>query len=451
MLELQIGDFIVGSNGQKVKVCKKFQPKVNGHYLITLDTGETIKTCKDHLWTLFKETNIRELKKLSNKITCDSQYIYDNFSKKEFHIQTISPLQYKEQNLKIDPYAYGLFLGDGSVHSGLITSSLSDFEEYKVYLESKEYVIKKYIKSTGENTCNFRISENYVGWGKKEVCGNILRRKVLNISDKVRRKKIIPLEYLFSSFDQRLELLKGLMDTDGYVSKNGKIVEFYNTEEDLVKQVELLCKSFGFKTTIRQKQGKYRDKEDNIVICKICYILTFKPTFQVFRLNRKAERLNLALNDSFYLLNSSIRTIVSIEQIDDNPDDYYCITVDSEDSLFAITDSFILTHNTIVFQLPTLLMEGTTLVVSPLLALQADMCADLERRGIKAAAINSTTGKKETKKIQDSLQDKSLKLLYMAPETLLKQNDYDEYIWLDFFLTQCKINHIVLDERSCCC
>lgn len=96
-------------------------------------------------------------------------------------------------------------------------------------------------------------------------------------------------------------------------------------------------------------------------------------------------------------------------------------------------------------------MEGTTLVVSPLLALQADMCADLERRGIKAAAINSTTGKKETKKIQDSLQDKSLKLLYMAPETLLKQNDYDEYIWLDFFLTQCKINHIVLDERSCCC
>ncbi len=96
-------------------------------------------------------------------------------------------------------------------------------------------------------------------------------------------------------------------------------------------------------------------------------------------------------------------------------------------------------------------MEGTTLVVSPLLALQADMCSDLERRGIKAAAINSTTGKKETKKIQDSLQDKSLKLLYMAPETLLKQNDYDEYIWLDFFLTQCKINHIVLDERSCCC
>ena len=77
-------------------------------------------------------------------------------------------------------------------------------------------------------------------------------------------------------------------------------------------------------------------------------------------------------------------------------------------------------------------MEGTTLVVSPLLALQADQTNDLERRGIKSACLNSTTGKKETKIILDSLKDKSLKLLYIAPETLLRTNDYDELWFLDF-------------------
>lgn len=91
-------------------------------------------------------------------------------------------------------------------------------------------------------------------------------------------------------------------------------------------------------------------------------------------------------------------------------------------------------------------MEGTTLVVSPLLALQADQTNDLERRGIKSACLNSTTGKKETKIILDSLKDKSLKLLYIAPETLLRTNDYDELWFLDFLKCECDINHIALDE-----
>lgn len=91
-------------------------------------------------------------------------------------------------------------------------------------------------------------------------------------------------------------------------------------------------------------------------------------------------------------------------------------------------------------------MEGTTIVISPLLALQFDMCEDLNRRGIKAAAINSTTGKKELAKIKASLEDKSLKLLYMAPETLLKLNEHEEYVWLNYFSESCTINHIAIDE-----
>lgn len=91
-------------------------------------------------------------------------------------------------------------------------------------------------------------------------------------------------------------------------------------------------------------------------------------------------------------------------------------------------------------------MEGTTLIISPLLSLQADQSKDLIKRGIKAACLNGATGKKETKAIVDSLKDGSLKLLYVAPETLLRENEYDEPWFLNFLQVETNINHIVLDE-----
>lgn len=74
------------------------------------------------------------------------------------------------------------------------------------------------------------------------------------------------------------------------------------------------------------------------------------------------------------------------------------------------------------------------------------MVGDLERRDIKAAALNSMTGKKETKKIEDSIKDGTLKLLFIAPETLLRTDSYGDYWFLNFLINESKISHIVLDE-----
>ena len=100
----------------------------------------------------------------------------------------------------------------------------------------------------------------------------------------------------------------------------------------------------------------------------------------------------------------------------------------------------------VVYQLPALLSEGTTLVINPFISLQLDQSQDLVNRGINAACINSTTGKKETKRIYTELESRRLKLLFVAPETLLKENDYEEKYFLDYLLNECNITHIVLDE-----
>ena len=94
------------------------------------------------------------------------------------------------------------------------------------------------------------------------------------------------------------------------------------------------------------------------------------------------------------------------------------------------------------YQLPTLLMEGVTVVVSPLLALMHDQVVALEANGIRAAMLSSMQTPQEAQKIESELRAGKIKLLYVAPERLL--NPY----FLGF-LEQLSINFFVIDEAHC--
>jgi ATP-dependent DNA helicase RecQ len=67
------------------------------------------------------------------------------------------------------------------------------------------------------------------------------------------------------------------------------------------------------------------------------------------------------------------------------------------------------------YQLPALALEGTTLVVSPLIALMKDQIDFLQNRGIAAARLDSSLNLDETRAVNDSLRAGTLKLLYVAP------------------------------------
>lgn len=94
----------------------------------------------------------------------------------------------------------------------------------------------------------------------------------------------------------------------------------------------------------------------------------------------------------------------------------------------------------VCYQLPSLLMDGTTIVVSPLIALMKDQTFNLDQKNIVSGTINSTTGIKSLKKIKEQLRDKSLKLLYVAPETLLNEN------LINFLIEEATITAIAIDE-----
>jgi len=94
------------------------------------------------------------------------------------------------------------------------------------------------------------------------------------------------------------------------------------------------------------------------------------------------------------------------------------------------------------YQLPSLLMDGVTVVISPLLALMHDQVVALQSNGIAAAMLSSMQSFEESKTIEAQLRTNQIKLLYVAPERLM-----NEYFLT--FLLDLKINFFVVDEAHC--
>ncbi len=96
------------------------------------------------------------------------------------------------------------------------------------------------------------------------------------------------------------------------------------------------------------------------------------------------------------------------------------------------------------FQLPALLSEGLTLVVSPLVALMEDQVQSLRRQNLPAACLHSQLSRPERKQVLQLLANQKLRLLYLSPETLLS-----ERVWDLLRQPHLKLQGLMLDEAHC--
>ena len=94
------------------------------------------------------------------------------------------------------------------------------------------------------------------------------------------------------------------------------------------------------------------------------------------------------------------------------------------------------------YQLPALLLDGVTLVISPLIALMKDQVDALKRRGIAAARLDSTLSQEEYAEVMTSLRDESLKLLYIAPERIASEAFRKQ-------LKRLNVAMVAIDEAHC--
>ena len=96
----------------------------------------------------------------------------------------------------------------------------------------------------------------------------------------------------------------------------------------------------------------------------------------------------------------------------------------------------------ICFQIPALCLEGITIVVSPLIALMTDQVMALKELGVAAACMHSSLSSIEKREITEQIQDGTLKMLYMAPESLLQERFLR-------FISSIKVSLIAIDEAHC--
>lgn len=236
-------------------------------------------------------------------------------------IPTAAPLFNNPREFEIDPYLLGYWLGDGGSKSNEITIHIDDCDELTEKLSDREESFL--VKDSG-----WRRHVNIV-----RVAGLTDRLKALGVHD----NKHAPHEYLWTDEEQRSDFLAGLLDSDGYTS--GKTIEFSNTNKDLALAVYHLAASLGQKPMLSEGIARLYGKD-----CGPKYRVTWRPTRQCFKLNRKARKLEKLLTDGRGQAHRHLhRMIVDVQEIDPVP--MKCITVAHESHTYLVGYNMVPTHN----------------------------------------------------------------------------------------------------------
>lgn len=289
MEDLKVGDQVFGSAGQPINITVKSETHHKPCYKITMSDHSSVICDNDHIWNVkFAQTKVR-----SEKVqTIDADELFHKWSKIQgqvgmgnFYIENSKAIELPEKELPINPWLLGAWLGDRHSKTGSLSAGTQDLEEMSHLLN-----------------------------------------------------KHIPAEYMTASFEQRLSLLQGLMDSAGHWHPQRKRATFVQVDNTLFEQVVQLIRTFGVvvqRFEVVDNKGNRSNR------------LEFSPNgFNPFQLPRKANACQ-SIVDSMSnnkKIKSTRRSIRNMEKIDSVPTQ--CIAVDAEDKLYLCGHGLIPTHNT---------------------------------------------------------------------------------------------------------
>lgn len=309
--DIEIGDEIFDGDGVPTKVQHVSSIHYNPCYKITFDTNDELICDHEHRWVISNRKSIGIYK----DIELDTDSLYKSFLKnKKLRIKCTS-LQLSTKDLPIDPYVLGLWLADGNRCANTITC-----QNQEIWNE---------IENRGYKT-SINHNRNHDKCESRTIFG--LRDKLVDLN--LLQNKHIPEIYLRSSHNQRLDLLRGLMDGDGYFNRRRNRCVMSTTSEWQYQDVSKLISSLGFKpTTIRAKGNGFK-KDFNK------WDIVFTPIENPFLIRNKDFNTIIKTPDKY----SKYRYIKNIEIITTVPTK--CLAVESDNHTYLAGYNLIKTHNT---------------------------------------------------------------------------------------------------------
>lgn len=332
MGDLKVGDTVYNALGEETTVIAKSEVKNLPCYKITMQNGQEIVCDSEHRWFVKGNNG-----KLSDWVVMNVKDMY-NIRKLGYSIviPNTAVVQMRAAALPINPYVLGYWLGNGSSSSASVCCSKDDVGEIESLMSS---CYKTCIREDDRsNAVTINLSSNGV------------RSEELSLKCQLRSlgllgNKFTPELYKRASVEDRIELIRGLCDSDGTIENQRGRVCYTSCREGLANDVYEVVSSLGERASLRRSIASGYGKFVEV------FTVEWQPrTFNPFKLKRKAERVR----ERMIIPNNSIK---SIEIVDSVPTQ--CIAVDSmgvEDDAslkksFLITEGFIPTHNTVLRRL----------------------------------------------------------------------------------------------------
>jgi len=355
MGDIEVGDELIGLNGKGTKVKELFDIAYPERaFDLTFGNGAVIKAGVEHKWTIKVqgiERKYREWHTVDTGRLEELMKLAETKPALKVYVPRVKRVDMNGDTPDIDAYTVGAWLGDGGSWHPTITSEdegilnnirkVYDLVEGSSQVEGSNaktyYIISKNKDSKHERNDKGQFTSDEDSFENKLIKFGLHKR--------YGGEKHIPEAFFSAPYEVKMNLIRGLMDTDGY-AHSGAFNTFCQTEGRLKDDFIRLLKSMGITPKIskcltaneaNRRKAKYKSGLD-VVARKTMYEIGFTCEDNPFSLERKAKKYKTPTSSNTY----RVKSVVEVDKVL-----MRCLAVDSEDHLFAAGDTMIMTHNSV--------------------------------------------------------------------------------------------------------
>lgn len=333
---LSVGDEVYAVDGSTTRVVGVFPQGTRDIVRVTMNDGASTRCDTEHLWTVATDLDISRGRPWRTMTT--SQIIQHGLrlpprNGDRWRVPVVSAIQHRAMSYPIDPYVMGVFLGDGSFREAMGPVLTCADEQIAKEVANR---LPSTMRLTHDREA--AAAQTYRPVMVMPGGSNLFLAELRNwnLQGKYAHEKHIPPQYLAGSIEQRLDLLRGLMDTDGYVSKGGTI-QFGSSSMELALGVRELVQSLGGIARWNEKIPTYTHRGERRNGRRHFTLTLAMPHGLVpFNLARKVD----LCSDRYYVPQRKIRDIEPVGR-----EECVCIRVEHSSQLY-VTSDYIVTHNT---------------------------------------------------------------------------------------------------------
>jgi hypothetical protein len=335
MGEIQVGDTVVDPDGGTGDVTGVFPRGVREVYRVTMGDGAATECCDEHLWLVMTPNDRCRGGGRVLPLASIKRHLFETRGNGQrcghYFIPMTQPVELEPSGeVTVPPYLLGALLGDGDLQRGMVRFSCNEPE----VLERASALLPSGVSAKrAGGVCDYRMTTGRVGGNARHnpLLGDIRK---LGLEGKRSWEKRVPPAYMAASAEDRLELLRGLMDTDGTCGIRA-ITTFTSTSSGLARDVADLVRGLGGMASIYSRVTDYIHKGERRK-GRRSWTVNIRLAVNPFHLPKKAAR---------WRPSKLARAIKSVESAGFK--DTRCIKVSTQRNLY-ITDDYIVTHNTAV-------------------------------------------------------------------------------------------------------